>query len=245
MEAELEKARVPVEKEHVDPFARRTAKKAPEKTAPVEPEPDAPKPKSTTTPKPNLPPPLPKPVEAFPASLVRKLGSAEDREHRRWQHQLMVVGQQRGWRNQKEAPLGEHGNADVLLTKNNFRIACEVALTSPPEYEVASISKRLAAGMTHVLVVSTNEEHLARIEKLARKSFGKAVGDTICFGTPDFVGGFLDELDASLSGGEEVIGEMHVRYQAKVVTPEDQHLRSGRLNTALKRLKGGGKRSRS
>lgn len=71
------------------------------------------------------------------------------------------------------------------------------------------------------------------------------VGERVRFGPPDLVAGVLNELDASLVAGEEVIGELHVRYAAKAVPREDQARRQEHLKTALKRLKGTKSRPRS
>lgn len=64
---------------------------------------------------------------------------------------------------------------------------------------------------------------------MAAKTHGKLVGERVRFGPPDLVVGVLDELDASLVAGEEVIGEMHVRYAARAVPREDQARRQEHL----------------
>ena len=179
------------------------------------------------------PPPQTKPRGAKPAPPMPGKGGEV---HKRWQRQVCLVAEQRGWTSQIEGRLGAFGDTDVLLRKGKFEVACEIARTSPEKFEVQSIGKRLAAGMSFVVVMGEDSAHVDKIKELATVEFGSQVGTRIHFLTMDELGTWLDMVDASTRSGEEVIGEAKVKVEFKPTGEAEKRHREGLVQRALKSL---------
>jgi hypothetical protein len=61
--------------------------------------------------------------------------------------------------------LPEEGRPDIVLSRGDRRIACEVTVTTNVKDEVAHIRERLQAGFKHVAVISANRKKLDRIKR--------------------------------------------------------------------------------
>lgn len=66
----------------------------------------------------------------------------------------------------EEAIPGGKESIDIALYRGDLRIACEVSVTTPLEYEVGNVTKCLAAGFGAVVVVSLKKSRLAKLDKL-------------------------------------------------------------------------------
>ena len=58
---------------------------------------------------------------------------------------------------------------DVLLTRDEEQIACEIAVKSPLTQEVQNIRKCVEAGISKILVISPEQKHLNTIAELAEQ----------------------------------------------------------------------------
>ena len=92
----------------------------------------------------------------------------EIREHRYLQTFVKKIAEQRGFKASIEEEI-EGGRIDVVLVKDDVKIACEIAVSNSVEYEVKNINKCLSAGYPTVCVVSKDEKHLKRIQESAGK----------------------------------------------------------------------------
>jgi hypothetical protein len=98
----------------------------------------------------------------------------------------------------EETILGGAGRVDVSLVRDGLRVAVEVAITSTPDQIVSSVTKSLASGFTHVVVLARDASPLRRAEL--------PLADVVCAGdrqkihllTSEEVPAFLD----GLPGGE-------------------------------------------
>lgn len=239
VEKELAESRAEPPPERTDPFTKRATKA--KQAAPAS-EPESPPKAQSEASSPSSPPPVevpppprPRPAAGPPAVVPPTLGGKGGPEHQRWQKQIRLVAEQRGWTSQKEDRLGVYGDVDVLLRKGQFAVACEISFNTPAGYEVRSIGKRLGAGVSFVVVMSPDAPHLAKIERIARDEFGSQVGTRVHFIHPTRLGEWLDMVDANQGSGEEVIGEARVSYRAKVVSEDDHERRQDRLRNVFKR----------
>ena len=268
VEEELARNRTYVEPEpteRVDPFAKRKAKV---ETPAPEPEdlkaaaPAAPLPVPSMSRKPPPPagdnkketPPLPVRPREMPLPVVSKKNEAlppqpsqpgkGGPEHRRLQETFKLLAEKLGWRASiEEAVLG--GSVDVAFGKGKVTVACEISVTTPVDYELGNLRKCLAASFTHVIMVSQDPRHLAKIEAAAKKTFTAAELKPIRFLEPDGLLGLLEEITAQLAGGEKTFKGYRVSTSYKTLTEAEKRNRKegigGAVAKALRRTKEGGK----
>jgi len=114
-----------------------------------------------------------RPVEPLPVRSVhptQNKGGRGGPEHRYLQHLIARLGEERGFRAVVEESIAG-GRIDVALYHGEQRSAWQVAISSSAEYEVGGIERCLAAGYAPVLILSTDRDHLASIEKACRRKF--------------------------------------------------------------------------
>jgi Type IV secretion-system coupling protein DNA-binding domain len=91
----------------------------------------------------------------------------------------------------RETPIPEHGRPDLILTRGNHSIACEISVTTHKTIEADHIRLRLKAGFTHVAVISQNRRKLPKIEATYLKLIPGASLDKVGFYSRDE---FLNQL---------------------------------------------------
>ena len=108
------------------------------------------------------------------------------REHKYLQELLKGLAEQQGFlaRIEDEVLAGD-GFVDVSLTRADERIACEIAITTPVEREIANISKCLEAGFVSVWIISPEHRHLAAIRRMAEDSLSVEQFARLTFLKPD------------------------------------------------------------
>jgi len=88
-------------------------------------------------------------------------------EHTYLQELIKRWGEEKGFRAVVEEQIpGGRESVDVALYRGDLKIACEVSVTTPLEYEVGNVEKCLAAGYGTVAVVSLKKARLAKLGKL-------------------------------------------------------------------------------
>lgn len=163
------------------------------------------------------------PIEKKPETPTQVIGEEErsklieretdqiiQRDHRHLQTVIKKLGQDRGFKSTLEKPTTNNGKIDVVLEKDDIKIAFEIAVTNKPRYELKNIKKCVADEYTQVLVVSKKPSHLDKIKKLASKELNKKVLKTVHFLAPDEVPVFLDSVAIFPSKNEEIIKGFHV-----------------------------------
>lgn len=94
-------------------------------------------------------------------------------EHTHLQHVIMEWAEEMGWRAAIDCLASNRdGSIDVTLRKGNLSIACEISITTPPDYEVENLRKCLASGYSYVISVSPDEVQLGAIERIAARRLG-------------------------------------------------------------------------
>jgi len=231
VEQELAKTRVLEEPEppRVDPFGQRKTKVeaegAPAKASEV-PNPAKDRPKSVEAkPVPVLiaAPPIEPKVPATKPPVPKPMPAAEGRggtEHQKLQKLFQEMGQGLGWLSVIEDPI-PGGSVDVTFRRGQMLVACQISETTGKKYEVASLKKCLVASFTHIVVVSRDPKHLAKIETEARKKLASEELKKLHFFEPDGFSSFLRELTASTAGGERTFKGYRVKTSYKLLNGGD------------------------
>jgi len=133
----------------------------------------------------------------------------EIREHRYIQTFVKKIAEQRGFKaNIEEEVTG--GRIDVVLMRDDIKIACEIAVSNSVDYEVRNVKKCLNAGYSRVCVISKNEKHLEKVKESVEKELvEKEIIHFISFSqVPEYL---------NLSAGKERETEERIRgYRVKV-----------------------------
>lgn len=151
-------------------------------------------------------PPRPRPSSASVAP-ARGRGS---RPHRLIQDLARQWGEERGFRAVIEQPiLDGAGRVDVALARAEVRVAIEVAVTSTPQQIAESVGKYLAAGFSHVAVVSEERTNLAKAEGTVLGGLSRPHRDKLHFlaaaDLPAFLDGLPGRPDGSQMAGYRVV----------------------------------------
>jgi hypothetical protein len=144
-----------------------------------------------TQPKRKAAPPLPAspaaPAEApEPAPAVPRRPGKGGPEHTYLQELIKRWGEEKGFRAVVEEQIpGGRESVDIALYRGDLKIACEVSVTTPLEYEVGNVEKCIAAGFGTVAVVSLKKARLGKLGKLLDDAIPAAVRGNILLFTPE------------------------------------------------------------
>lgn len=130
-------------------------------------------------------------------------------------------GEARGFRATLEAGvLGGTGRVDVVLERQDLRIAVEVAVANSPAEVADAVVKDVAAGFDHVVVVSPDADLLRRSEASAAEALPKKAREKVRFVFTDGLSAFLDGLGGA--GTERPAG-----YRVRIEGQTDPARRRG------------------
>lgn len=105
---------------------------------------------------------------------------------------------------------GTRESIDVALYRGDTRIACEISVTTPLEYEVGNVEKCLSANFGVVAVISLKKPRLTKLDKLLRDSLPPDKFEKVYLFTPE-------EFLSWLAGQPVEVQEGVVRgYKVKV-----------------------------
>lgn len=120
-----------------------------------------------------------------------------DNSHRYLQSIIKRVGESNGFVATLEKQVfGGIGKVDVALENEQFKVACEVAVTNTVEYELQNIQKCLASGFDKVVVVSSDTKHLFNIKRKAEEMISAKQMQKVTFLEPEHFHLFLEKLNA-------------------------------------------------
>jgi hypothetical protein len=189
-----------VEKKALLPVMRAGAPRA----APASPSLAAPKPEREALPK-----------EASPEP--RRPGKGGP-EHTYLQELVKRWAEERGFRAAVEEQIpGGRESIDVALYRGETRIACEISVTTPLEYEVGNVEKCLAAGFGEVALVSLKRGRLEKLDKLLSGSLQPESRKRVHLFTPEELLSWLAGQPSKEEEGMVSGYKVKVRYQV----PED------------------------
>jgi Type IV secretion-system coupling protein DNA-binding domain/TraM recognition site of TraD and TraG len=136
-------------------------------------------------------------------------------EHTYLQELVKRWAEERGFRAVVEGEIpGSRESIDVALYRGETRIACEISVTTPLEYEIGNIEKCLAAGFGHVVMVSLKKSRLAKLEKLLSGALSSEGYGKVKLFTPQELLAWLDGQPAQEEVGTVGGYKVKVRYAA-------------------------------
>lgn len=108
------------------------------------------------------------------------------RQHRYLQELIKGLAETEGYLARiEDEVLDGSGFVDVSLAKGEDKIACEIAITTPPDKEIENIKKCFAAGYGMVWVVAPEQRHLNAIRDLAEGAFSEMQRTMLVFMRPE------------------------------------------------------------
>lgn len=129
----------------------------------------------------------------------------EIRDHRYIQNLIKKIGQERGYKATIEKQVKNNGRIDVVLEKDEVKIAFEISVTNTPEYEVKNITKCISNKYPLIVVVSKDVIHLNKIKKLAQKKLTQEALQTIAFIHPSDISTYLNSIAIQPTPNEEIV----------------------------------------
>ena len=137
--------------------------------------------------------------------------------------------------------LGGKGSIDVALEKDGRAIACEISVTTTPEWELGNIQKCLASGFEKVFLLSQEKKYLANAQELIRENLEPAEVDRIkCLTIEEFIE-FLEQEEAKSAEKEQIIGGRKVRVRQRALSETEKKTRRRAITQtilqAMKRMK--------
>ena len=145
------------------------------------------------------------------------------------QNMIRDLAHQYGWRAELEYSV-EDGFVDVWLQNTDHKIACEITVSTPTEYEVRNIDKGLKAGADEVWVISEDKNKLSEIQSMV------AGRERVIFLTPDdILTEIEDRTEMEVSEGTTVRG-FSVSIRKSITSDADRDVRQDQLSRLMKAL---------
>lgn len=187
--------------------------------------------------------PIRKPVPVKEEIKVIPLKEKTESQHKYLQTLIKKMGEEKGYRAilEQATPDGQ-GRVDVSLEKNGKKIACEISITSTPDYELSNIEKCLMAGYEKVVLCAPDKKALEKIKALTGQKFPDQDQARIFFFHPDEFFFFLETEAAKEAGKEERVKGYKVKVKYQPVKEIDKQTKRDAVAKviigALKRMDG-------
>jgi hypothetical protein len=176
---------------------------APPQSELVRPALELPEPEPTIAPSQPAPPLTPEKEVVIKKELVEK---QEEREHIRLQKWIKKMGESRGFKGSIEQPIPDgKGNIDVVMERNEVKLAVEITVTTSKQWEAHNIEKCISAGYTTVVVCSEEQRSLDKIREYIRPIALSNPHAAIYTFLPDELVAYLDQIVIKDSIAEEHI----------------------------------------
>jgi Type IV secretion-system coupling protein DNA-binding domain len=140
-------------------------------------------------------------------------------QHRYVQHLIKQLAEERGLRAVIEEPV-DGGQVDVGLHQGDLSIACEISVTSTPEYEARNLAKCLRAGFVRVWAIAPDAKRRRAIQQQAELRLGAEEAARIEFLTTEELIETLDAL-AVPEPEEQVVKGYRVKTTKRAVAPAE------------------------
>lgn len=179
---------------------------------------------ATTTPLPTPTPPPPRP--SAPATPGRG-----GQIHKYLQHLVKRLAEERGFRATLEAPAG-NGQVDVLLERDDLKVAVEISVTTDQPHEEANLRKCVEAGFAKVVVVSAERKIRAGLGAFAEREFP---GTTVIVVAPEDILLTVEALGPQAETKETVVRGYKVKVTRTRQAPLDGATRRAAVSAVLAR----------
>ena len=148
----------------------------------------------------------------------RELGKGGS-QHRYVQHLVKGLAEERGFRAVIEKTV-EGGQIDVALYRDDLSIACEISVTSTPQYEAQNLAKCSQGSFSRVFAIAADAKRLRAIETAARARLSDEEMGCIDFLTPEHVAVALDAF-AAPSEETSVVRGYRVKVSRTIVCADE------------------------
>lgn len=170
-----------------------------------------------------VPPRLPRPAPVESG----KGGS----QHKYVQHLIKQLAEDRGLRAVIEEAV-EGGQVDVGLHQGELSVACEISVTSTPEYEARNLAKCLRAGFVRVWAISPDNKRRKAIVQSAQARLAPEDFAKVEFLTTDELVAALDSLTVPVPE-EKVVAGYRVTSTRRAISPADAQERRATITRIL------------
>jgi hypothetical protein len=169
---------------------------------------------------PEVPPRTPEPRASVPppSSEPRELGKGGS-QHRYVQHLVKGLAEERGFRAVIEEAV-EGGQIDVALYRDDLSIACEISVTSTPQYEAQNLAKCCQGRFSRVFAIAADAKLLKAIEMATRARLSDDQIALVDFLTPDQMAIALDAF-AKPDNEASVVRGYRVKVSRTVVSADE------------------------
>lgn len=183
--------------------------------------------------------PLPKPI--FSSEYQNITIKREVTRHRYLQTLIKKMAESRGYIAHLEKLTTEGHRIDVVLEKNEIKIACEVCITTPEDWEIHNIEKCLLAGFTTVITCTEDRKTVQKLKQRVIKHFPENKQSNIHIFSPDEIFAFLDQQVIESSESIEKIKGYRVKLKYGSATVDNQRQTNDSLTKliadSIKRMK--------
>lgn len=201
-------------------------------TPKIEAPPVAPVQAEVATPPPSAPVmvvPEQKPVTVSEKKIVPASPGKGGLDHKTIQQQIKEAGQALGFKSEIEKDLNDsQKSADVVLSRGDQVIACEISITNTIENEVGNIAKCLKAGFPKIAFIALDNSKLEAVAKTVTANLGTEVSQRVAYFLPEQFLAYLQKLPkpnlAPSETSSKVAGYKVTRTLPKL-TPEEQRQR--------------------
>jgi excisionase family DNA binding protein len=137
--------------------------------------------------------------------------------HRQLQAMLKEQAELFGWQGIIEKRIGKSlESVDLVLTRDDLRVAVEISDTTRVDYEISNIRKCLEAGYDYVVAVSLDEKFLTQLKTAVKKSFSFKERERIRFSIPLKLKDFL----ISIVSEKAIVSEQITKQKELLSTTE-------------------------
>ncbi len=166
------------------------------------------------------------PVAAEIQKPLRDLGKGGS-QHQAIQRRIKDAADALGFRSVIEKrPSEGQESVDLLLERNDQKIACEISITTTIDHEVGNVQKCLKAGIPQIAIICVDEGRLQKISAAVSASLGADTAARVSYHQPDQFIAYLKALPQPVPKLEETIRQGYkVKRSVPKLTPEEQRQR--------------------
>ena len=144
------------------------------------------------------------------------------------------MAESRGYKVFTEEPTSDgKGRVDVSLERDGKRIACEVCVTTPQEWELHNIQKCLADGYETVVSISSDKKVLDNIRKQVLQSLSVQEQGKLLFFEPESFFQFLDAEITKDAHTESLIKGYRVKVEYDSISDKEAFNKQERIMNAI------------
>jgi hypothetical protein len=157
------------------------------------------------------------------------------KKHRYLQALVKELAEQQGFRATIEAPISA-GQVDVLLERESQRVAVEVSVTTPVEWERSNLRKCLAENFSRVVLLLAKSQTTAkRYREAVVEGLSPSDRERLSILYPEELPDFIASLAPAPEEGERLVKGYRVKVSRTAVSPEEARARRETLAQLMSR----------